>query len=426
VVAEPPPAATPVADTPVEEDPVEEDPVEEVVDNMISGSVIKGPVDGAIIIAFEFDGITEIGRGETDENGSFTISIGDNAGGVLLKASGGTYTDEATGAENVQFGSAEMRAAYMIPEALTPPFEATINVTPYTELAVREAIVEGAIDAQMLADANSDFFNLGENAIDIITTLPTNPLTDSASEGTVEDLYGVYISVVSQIVADQGLVSWDGAVDLLESSADVDTLVATALNALASSDNAAGANITVEAATVALEAIVDVIATGSGDPADGGGSTAGGSGMTPCISGTAVSISVPSGLAGASGDLTLSFAASGSGLTQGVVQMFDFGSNGSLTLDGHLLSSSPYSCGTSETLWYEELMDRVFSVSFTSAGAFNELNLNGSDGTFLGQYTDENGDFASVTNIASDSASGEDVSVGGGTVGGDERAGSSC
>ena len=178
------------------------DPVVETVENMVSGSVIKGPVGGAIVIAFGFDGTTEFGRGETADDGSFSISIGDNAGGILISASGGTYSDEATGAEGVPFGSAEMRAAYMVPESLTPPFEITINATPFTELAVRESLVDGVIDAQRLADANDDFFDLGEQAIDIIQTILTNPLTDSVSEGTAEDLYGLFLAVISQIIRD--------------------------------------------------------------------------------------------------------------------------------------------------------------------------------------------------------------------------------
>ena len=66
----------------------------------VSGTVLKGAVSGASITAY---GITNgmmgsrVGSGTTDSTGNFTISIGDYAGPLMLQASGGTYTDEATG-----------------------------------------------------------------------------------------------------------------------------------------------------------------------------------------------------------------------------------------------------------------------------------------------------------------------------------------
>ena len=100
--------------------------------------------------------------------------------------------------------------------------------------------------------------------------------------------------------------------------------------------------------------------------------------------------------------------------------MFSFGGDGSLTLDGHLLSQSPYQCGDNqfEILWYEVSMDRVYAASFSVDGAFNEVNLNAGDGTFLGQFRDENGDFDGVNGLGG-SASSDTSSDDGATVGTD-------
>ena len=223
-------------------------------DNMITGNIVKGPVQGAVVIIYSFDGTTELGRGETDANGSFTISIGDNAGGIIVSASGGTYTDEATGAENVQFGATQMRAAYMIPESMTAPFTISINVTPFTEIAVRDALVNGVVDAQLLAGANNNFFELGDNVIDILRTLPTNTLIDSANEQTPEDLYGLFLAAVSQIINSEGLAGWEEAVSLLQTSTMTDNLLSAAITTLGSIDSNAGANISVSAASSALPA----------------------------------------------------------------------------------------------------------------------------------------------------------------------------
>ncbi len=285
-------------EAPAEEEPAEEEPAEEEA-NMVTGAIVKGPVDGAVVIVYDFDGVTELGRGDSATDGTFSISIGTHTGGVLLSVSGGTYTDEATGAEGVPFGGTEMRAAYMIPESLTPPFETTVNVTPFTEIAVRSSLVDGVIDPQLLAEANSDFFDLGENAIDIIKTLPTNPLLDSVGEGTVEDLYGIYLAVVSQVIANEGLASWDVAVDRLEVKADFDSLMTAGLRALGESSTAAGASITVDLATTALSSIVEIVAEVPGVGTDTDLSS-----DRICPFGEPQDAPLPASLLGASGDLT--------------------------------------------------------------------------------------------------------------------------
>ena len=66
----------------------------------ISGTVVKGPARGASVAAFAITNGTvgaQVGGGNTDSTGNFTISIGDYTGPMMLQASGGTYTDEAKG-----------------------------------------------------------------------------------------------------------------------------------------------------------------------------------------------------------------------------------------------------------------------------------------------------------------------------------------
>src|SRR5512140_353862 len=63
----------------------------------ISGTVVKGPVNGASVAAFAITNGTmgaQVGVGNTDSTGNFTISIGDYTGPMMLQASGGTYADE--------------------------------------------------------------------------------------------------------------------------------------------------------------------------------------------------------------------------------------------------------------------------------------------------------------------------------------------
>ena len=66
----------------------------------ISGSVVKGPVNGAQVCAYK---AVAAGKGEqikcvtTGSTGAYTMEV-DYVGDVVIEASGGTYTDEATGA----------------------------------------------------------------------------------------------------------------------------------------------------------------------------------------------------------------------------------------------------------------------------------------------------------------------------------------
>ena len=71
------------------------------VNGTITGTAMKGPVSGATVTAFAINsGVmgAQIGTGTTDAQGNFTMAIGAYSGPVMLRMSGGTYTDEATGA----------------------------------------------------------------------------------------------------------------------------------------------------------------------------------------------------------------------------------------------------------------------------------------------------------------------------------------
>ncbi len=86
--------------------------------------------------------------------------------------------------------------------------------------------------------------------------------------------------------------------------------------------------------------------------------------------------------------------------------MFSFNIDGTLTIDGTQVAAQAYGCGNSEIFWNASEQGRTYALSFRSDGSFNEVNINdSSNGAFLGQYSDENGDFASVNN-QEDSASG--------------------
>ena len=71
------------------------------ISNSISGIVSKGPVNGAQVCAYSINAgavVAQIGNcATTSPSGNYTVNLGTYVGPVLLQATHGTYTDEATG-----------------------------------------------------------------------------------------------------------------------------------------------------------------------------------------------------------------------------------------------------------------------------------------------------------------------------------------
>ena len=71
------------------------------VTGTVSGTAVKGPVSGGTMTAYALSNGAmgaKIASATTGADGSFSLSMGSYAGPVMLQMTGGTYTDEATGA----------------------------------------------------------------------------------------------------------------------------------------------------------------------------------------------------------------------------------------------------------------------------------------------------------------------------------------
>ena len=70
------------------------------VSGTVSGTAIKGPVNGATVTAYGISNGTmgaKIASSSTDAQGNFSLAMGTYAGAVMLQMTGGTFTDEASG-----------------------------------------------------------------------------------------------------------------------------------------------------------------------------------------------------------------------------------------------------------------------------------------------------------------------------------------
>lgn len=159
----------------------------------ISGSAVKGPVNGATVTAKALSSGTVLGTTTTSPTGtySFTISY---AGDVLIEVQGGTYADEATGNPT----TLNQLKAIINANGGTQ----TVHVTPLTYLAYGYS---GATRTGFNTALTNLATQFGLGSTNLLTTLP-------AVSGTVND-YGRVLRGMSQYVQSQGLVNFDAFIN---------------------------------------------------------------------------------------------------------------------------------------------------------------------------------------------------------------------
>lgn len=177
---------------------------------VVSGSVTKGPVSGARVNAYAISGGqmgAQLGTASTDANGNFSIDIGSHAGPLMLQASGGSYTDEATGVA-MNLGTGEMMSAAM-PGSVAGTAQAGVQVTPLTAMAQAMAShMAGGMSDEHIRAANAamgSYFSV----TDILHTRPMNPLVAGSSSGASQDArnYGMTLAAMSQYAKSQGMAN---------------------------------------------------------------------------------------------------------------------------------------------------------------------------------------------------------------------------
>ncbi len=175
---------------------------------VISGAAVKGPVGNASITAYGISGGqigAQIGTASTDLNGSFSMTIGSYAGPVMLQMSGGSYTDEATGAAMIMAPGDVMTA--VIPSVAAGATNSGVQVTPLTGMA--QAMARHM--AGGLTDANISAANMamGNNFLvsDILHVQPMNPLMPGSGAGASQDAknYGMTLAAMSKYAQTLGL-----------------------------------------------------------------------------------------------------------------------------------------------------------------------------------------------------------------------------
>lgn len=192
------------------------------VNGVISGAAVKGPVNGATIAAFAIVNGTmgaQLGSGVTDTQGNFTVSIGAYAGPVMLRMTGGTYADEATGVSMTMQPGDIMTST--MPQAFAGAVMNGVQITPLTSMAqVMAQSMSGGMTAANITAANTatgNYFSVS----DILYTHPMNPLTIGSGTGATQDMrnYGMALAAMSQYANSIGMPISSGIVTTMMNDA---------------------------------------------------------------------------------------------------------------------------------------------------------------------------------------------------------------
>ncbi len=170
----------------------------------ISGTAIKGPVSGATVTAYAINnGVmgNQIGSGQTDGQGNFSMQVGDYSGAVMLKMTGGSYMDEATGT-NMPMQQSDMMTA-VIPSMSFGETMSGIQMTPLTSMAQGMA---GGMTSANITTANAavgNYFMVD----DILHTIPMDPLVQGSGSGANQNMrnYGMTMAAMSEYANSIGM-----------------------------------------------------------------------------------------------------------------------------------------------------------------------------------------------------------------------------
>ena len=186
------PAPPPAAGTPPPASPPP------AVSTTVTGAVVKGPVSGAQVCVYA---VAANGRGSalgscttSDAAGNYSFAVPAGAGPLWVEATGGTYTDEATGAAATLPAGSPLRSLITANAGTV-----TTMLTPLTTLALNAAGASvgtgGTLDAAAFNAAAAQLlrsFNLPVT-LNITGTVP--------AFGSGINSYGTALTAISQMVA---------------------------------------------------------------------------------------------------------------------------------------------------------------------------------------------------------------------------------
>ena len=177
-------------------------------DVMITGTASKGPINQAEVLVYQaLDAslTSPIGRGVTDINGRYSVTLDtDYQGLIVVKISGGSYEDEATGNAITLNSDDSLLSATTIDASNT-----IVAITPFTDLIYKHAQNSVAIPTTQSINGASVYIatQFGLSGIDLARVIPTD-VTQATATNDPEGRYGTMLAAVfSQAISDSTLTN---------------------------------------------------------------------------------------------------------------------------------------------------------------------------------------------------------------------------
>jgi hypothetical protein len=173
-----------------------DDPVAST-DSSISGTIVAAPVNGADVSVLDGNGNVVAGPVKTNDAGEYTLSIPNTslAQDLIVKSTGGTFTDEATGNP----GTAGEMIAYASASSLSNG--SSVSATPGSTI-IAHLVMNHSKTMTQAQDAFASAFGYTPD----MSVTPADATTAPAADETMEStLAGFRAGAFSQLAMDLGL-----------------------------------------------------------------------------------------------------------------------------------------------------------------------------------------------------------------------------
>ena len=219
--------------------------------NKLTGFVSAGPLNGSSVCAYAITGGAKgapIGSCSTTAAGSYSINLGNYAGPVLLEATGGTYTDEATSTTNVALAIPLHSMLASVTGVAT-----SVAITPLNELAYRNASarVGGLSSANIQSAIAAVQNNFG--VADIVSTMPVD-VTNVASATPAQQKYTLALATISQYMSTSS-TNMGLALGNIQASSGVGALLNQAMTTYVTTTNPTFSSVTLSTLAVSSVAV---------------------------------------------------------------------------------------------------------------------------------------------------------------------------
>ncbi len=174
----------------------------------ITGTAFMGGMRSGTVTAYGVSGgmmAAPLGTSPVDGAGNFSVTVGGYAGTIMLRMTGGTFVDEATGTTMTMQAGDVLTSC--IPSAAAGATTTGIQVTPLTSMAqARAQGMAGGMTAANATAANAavgNYFDAG----DILMTAPMDPAAAGSGAGATPSArnYGMSVAAMSQYALTIGM-----------------------------------------------------------------------------------------------------------------------------------------------------------------------------------------------------------------------------